>query len=111
MIMISIDGNRATSHTNYPDASEVMTKAELESIADQFDYSIQPKEVDRAVVEEKLAAAEADGIPLALRRMLVLKASQPLGNSKEEGASAFVPLCLCFPPSYQVYRVLGSASV
>ena len=59
MIMISIDGNRATSHTNYPDASEVMTKAELESIADQFDYSIQPKEVDRAVVEEKLAAAEA----------------------------------------------------
>lgn len=60
MIMISIDGNRATSHTAYPDASEVMTKAELESIADQFDYSIQPKEVDRAVVEEKLAAAEAD---------------------------------------------------
>ena len=58
MIMISIDGNRATSHTNYPDASEVMTKAELESIADQFDYSIQPKEVNKAVVEEKLAAAE-----------------------------------------------------
>ena len=58
MIIISIDGNRATSHTNYPDASEVMTKAELESIADQFDYSIQPKEVDRAVVEEKLAVAE-----------------------------------------------------
>lgn len=58
MIMISIDGNRATSHTNYPDASEVITKAELESIADQFDYSIQPKEVDRAVVEEKLAVAE-----------------------------------------------------
>lgn len=61
--------------------------------------------------KESLAAAEADGIPLALRRMLVLKASQPLGNSKEEGASALVPLCLCFPPSYQVYRVLGSASV
>ena len=60
MIMISIDGNRTTSHSDYPDASEVMTKAELESIADQFDYSIQPKEVDRAVVEEKLAAAEAD---------------------------------------------------
>lgn len=58
MIMISIDGNRSLSHTNYPDASEVMTKAELESIADQFDYSVQPKEVDRAVVEEKLAAAE-----------------------------------------------------
>lgn len=60
MIMISIDGNRATSHTAYPDASEVMTKAELESIADQFDYSVQPKEVNKAVVEEKLAAAEAD---------------------------------------------------
>lgn len=60
MIMISIDGNRATSHTAYPDASEVMTKAELESIANQFDYSVQPKEVNRAVVEEKLAAAEAD---------------------------------------------------
>lgn len=59
MIMISIDGNRATSHTNYPDASEVMTKAELESIADQFDYSVQPKEVNKAVVEEKLAVAEA----------------------------------------------------
>ena len=60
MIMISIDGNRSLSHTNYPDASEVMTKAELESIADQFDYSVQPKEVNKAVVEEKLAAAEAD---------------------------------------------------
>ena len=58
MIMISIDGNRSLSHTNYPDASEVMTKAELESIADQFDYSIQPKEVNKAVVEEKLAVAE-----------------------------------------------------
>lgn len=58
MIMISIDGNRSLSHTNYPDASEVMTKAELESVADQFDYSIQPKEVNKAVVEEKLAAAE-----------------------------------------------------
>ena len=58
MIMISIDGNRSLSHSRYPDASEVMTKAELESIADQFDYSVQPKEVDRAVVEEKLAAAE-----------------------------------------------------
>lgn len=56
MIMISIDGNRTQS--DYPDASEVMTKAELESIADQFDYSIQPKEVNRAVVEEKLAVAE-----------------------------------------------------
>ena len=56
MIMISIDGNRTQS--DYPDASKVMTKAELESIADQFDYSIQPKEVNRAVVEEKLAAAE-----------------------------------------------------
>ena len=59
MIMISIDGNRSLSHSRYPDASEVMTKAELESIADQFDYSVQPKEVDRAVVEEKLAMAEA----------------------------------------------------
>ena len=59
MIMISIDGNRSLSHSRYPDASEVMTKAELESIADQFDYSVQPKEVDRAVVEEKLAVAEA----------------------------------------------------
>lgn len=58
MIMISIDGNRSLSHSRYPDASEVMTKAELESIADQFDYSVQPKEVNKAVVEEKLAAAE-----------------------------------------------------
>ena len=31
MIMISIDGNRSYSHSQYPDASEVMTKAELES--------------------------------------------------------------------------------
>lgn len=60
MIMISVDGNRSLSHSKYPDASEVMTKAELESIADQFDYSIRPKEVDRAAVEEKLATAEAD---------------------------------------------------
>lgn len=36
-----------------------MTKAELESIADQFDYSVQPKEVNKAVVEEKLVVAEA----------------------------------------------------
>ena len=57
-ILISIDGNRSLIHSRYPDASEVMTKAELESIADQFDYSIQPKEVNRAVVEEKLAVAE-----------------------------------------------------
>lgn len=59
MIMISVDGNRSLSHSRYPDASEVMTKAELESIADQFDYSVQPKEVNKAVVEEKLAVAEA----------------------------------------------------
>ena len=57
MLIISIDGNR--SRSDYPDASEIITKAELESMADMFDYSIQPREVDRAVVEEKLAEAEA----------------------------------------------------
>lgn len=57
MLILSIDGNR--SNSAYPDASQVMTKDELEAVADLFDYSIQPKEVDRAAVEAKLAEAEA----------------------------------------------------
>ena len=57
MLILSIDGNRSGSA--YPDASQVMTKDELETVADLFDYSIQPKEVDRAAVEAKLAEAEA----------------------------------------------------
>lgn len=57
MLILSIDGNR--SNSAYPDASQVMTKDELEAVADLFDYSILPKEVDRAAVEAKLAEAEA----------------------------------------------------
>lgn len=57
MIIISIDGNR--SNSAYPDASEVITKEELEDISDLFDYSIQPQEVDRDAVQAQLDEAEA----------------------------------------------------
>lgn len=56
-LVLSIDGNRSGS--SYPDENQIITKEELTTIADLFDYSISPKEVDRAAVEEKLAEAEA----------------------------------------------------
>ena len=57
MYVITIDGNR--SNSAYPDAGEIITKQELEAIADQFDYSIQPQAMDRAAVMETLAQSEA----------------------------------------------------
>ena len=56
-LILSIDGNRSGS--SYPDESQIITKEELTAMADLFDYSISPREVDRTAVEEKLAEAEA----------------------------------------------------
>lgn len=57
VLTISVDGN--FSGSMYPAEDEIITKAELEAIADQFDYSIQPVEIDRETVETRLAEAEA----------------------------------------------------
>ena len=55
MLIYSIDGNFSSSA--YPTAEEVMTKAELEVVADAFDYSIAPEILDRESVWEKLEAS------------------------------------------------------
>lgn len=57
MLILSLNGN--FSGSAYPAPEEIMTKKELEAVADLFDYSIQPQPVDRAAVEQKLANAQA----------------------------------------------------
>ena len=57
MMILSINGN--FSGSAYPSSDEIITKEQLEKVADVFDYSIQPGTVDRAVVQAKLDAAEA----------------------------------------------------
>ena len=57
MLIYSIDGN--FSGSAYPSADEVMTREQLESVAEVFDYSIRPQIMDRAAVEQQLAEAEA----------------------------------------------------
>ena len=52
MMILSVDGNYSTSA--YPTAEEIMTKAELEAIADVMDYTIQPYIPDRSVVAKRL---------------------------------------------------------
>lgn len=52
MMILSVDGNFSMSA--YPEAEEVMTKEELEAVADVFDYSIQPQILDRTAVEQRL---------------------------------------------------------
>lgn len=58
MLIYSIDGN--FSGSAYPAADEIMTKDELEAVADLFDYSIKPEILDRAAVERQLEKAEAE---------------------------------------------------
>lgn len=58
MLIYWIDGN--FSGSAYPTAEEILTKKQLEQIADVFDYSIQPHDVDRAAVQAKLDAAQAE---------------------------------------------------
>lgn len=52
MMILSVDGNFSMSA--YPEAEEVMTREELEAVADVFDYSIQPQILDRTAVEQRL---------------------------------------------------------
>lgn len=57
MLVYSIGGN--FSGSAYPSADEVMTREQLESVAEVFDYSIRPQIMDRTAVEQQLAEAEA----------------------------------------------------
>lgn len=57
MINISVSGN--FSGSSYPDENEIITKDELEIVADFFDYSIKPQAVDLETVEAQLKEAEA----------------------------------------------------
>ena len=57
MLILSVDGN--FSGSAYPAAEEIMTKGQLEMVADVFDYSIQPQILDREAVMEKLAESDA----------------------------------------------------
>ena len=56
MLVYSFDGNFSTSA--YPAADEVLTKAQLESIAQVFDYAIQPQILDRTAVQTQLEEAD-----------------------------------------------------
>lgn len=56
MLIYSIDGN--FSGSAYPTANEIMTKAQLESVASLFDYSIKPEILDCTAVEQKLEEAQ-----------------------------------------------------
>ena len=56
MLILNFDGN--FSGSAYPKEEEIMTKAELEALADLFDYSICPQRPNREVVEQKLAEAQ-----------------------------------------------------
>lgn len=58
MFIVNLEGN--FSGNAYPTADEILTKDQLEQLADLFDYSIKPQGMDRTVVEEKLAQAQAE---------------------------------------------------
>jgi len=58
MVYIYIDGNR--SHSAYPEADDMISKAELESMADLFDYSMEPCGIDRKTVEDRLRESEEE---------------------------------------------------
>ena len=57
MMILYVDGN--FSGSAYPTAEEIMTKDQLEMVADVFDYSIQPQILDREAVMERLAESDA----------------------------------------------------
>ena len=57
MMVLSVDGN--FSGSAYPTPEEIITKEQLETAADCFDYSIRPEITDRASVEQKIAEADA----------------------------------------------------
>lgn len=57
MLIYLIDGN--FSGSAYPTEDQILTRKQLEAVAELFDYSIQSHEVDRAAVEQKLEEAQA----------------------------------------------------
>ena len=57
MLILQIGGNYSGSA--YPQADEIMTQAELETVADLFDYSVCPRSFDRTAVAEKLSQLDA----------------------------------------------------
>ena len=56
MLTISVDGNRSDSR--YPGKEEILTKEQLEAIADSFNYSVILREVNLELLKEKLNEAE-----------------------------------------------------
>lgn len=58
MLVYYIDGN--FSGSAYPEADEIITKEQLEAVADLFDYSIKPHVPDRTVVEQRLEASQEE---------------------------------------------------
>lgn len=57
MLIYSIDGNFSSSA--YPTEDEIMTKEQLEQIAQVFDYSIRPEILDRDAVAKALEESDA----------------------------------------------------
>lgn len=58
MQIFYLDGN--FSGSAYPDADEIITKEQLEAVADLFDYSIKPHIPDRTAVELRLKASQEE---------------------------------------------------
>ena len=57
MLIVRIDGN--LSGSLYPGEDEILTRSQLEAIAELFDYSIQPQSADMDVVKQKMDEADA----------------------------------------------------
>lgn len=56
-ILITIDGNLTASR--YPQPEDIITKEQLEQIADTFDYTIAPLPIDLTILKTKLEETEA----------------------------------------------------
>ena len=56
-ILIEIDGNLSIS--DYPQPEDIITKEQLEQIADAFDYTIAPLPIDSIILKTKLEETEA----------------------------------------------------
>lgn len=57
MVYIHIDGNR--SRSAYPGKEDIISREELEQMADLFDYSMEPGEINREAIEARLQETEA----------------------------------------------------
>ena len=57
MLIVRIDGN--LSGSLYPGEDEILTRSQLEAIAELFDYSIQPQSADMDVVKQRMDEADA----------------------------------------------------